>query len=255
MGNAKTLNLTLKVWRQKNPDTPGHFEIYKANDVDQDASFLEMLDVINETLAKQAKEPIAFDHDCREGICGMCGAVVNGFAHGPLSKTTLCQLHMREFKDGETIVIEPFRSRALPVVKDLVVDRSSFDRVIASGGYISVRTGSAQDANNLPVEKKKADLAFDAAACIGCAACVAACPNASAMLFVSAKVSHLALLPQGQPERQKRVLSMVKQMDDEGFGNCSNEYQCEAACPKGISVQNIARMNRDLMKAGFAAEE
>ena len=254
MSNAARLNLTLKVWRQKGSNDPGHFEIYKANDVDQNSSFLEMLDVINETLAKQAKEPIAFDHDCREGICGMCGAVVNGFAHGPLAKTTLCQLHMREFKNGDTIVIEPFRSRALPVIKDLVVDRSSFDRVIASGGYISVRTGSAQDANALPVEKKNADLAFDAAACIGCAACVAACPNASAMLFVAAKVSHMALLPQGQPERKRRVLSMVKQMDAEGFGNCSNEYQCEAACPKGISVQNIARMNSDFVKARLSTE-
>jgi succinate dehydrogenase / fumarate reductase, iron-sulfur subunit len=252
---AKKININLKVWRQSDASDKGHFEVYKADGIDQDASFLEMLDVVNEELAKQGKDPIAFDHDCREGICGMCGAVVNGFAHGPKAKTTLCQLHMRSFKTGDTLVIEPFRSRALPVHKDLVVDRSAFDRVIASGGFISVRTGSVQDANNIPIEKKSADLAFDAAACIGCAACVAACPNASAMLFVSAKVSHMALLPQGQPERKRRVLGMVEQMDTEGFGNCSNEYQCEAACPKGISVQNIARMNRDFTKARFTVED
>ncbi len=252
---AKKINLNLKVWRQKNAEDKGYFDVYKAEGIDQDASFLEMLDVVNEGLSKQGKDPIAFDHDCREGICGMCGAVVNGHAHGPKAKTTLCQLHMRTFSNGQTLVIEPFRSRALPVQKDLIVDRSAFDRVIASGGFISVRTGSVQDANNIPVEKKSADLAFDAASCIGCAACVAACPNASAMLFVSAKVSHLALLPQGQPERSRRVLGMVEQMDTEGFGNCSNEYQCEAACPKGISVQNIARMNRDYAHARFTSED
>ncbi len=251
---SKTLSITLKVWRQDGPKSKGKFEIHELTNVDTDASFLEMLDILNERITKEGGEPIAFSHDCREGICGTCGAVVNGEAHGPQAKTTLCQLHMRSFKDGETIVLEPFRARAMPITKDLVVDRESFDRIIQSGGYVSVRTGSAQDANALPVAKKNSDLAFDAAQCIGCAACVAACPNASAMLFVSAKVSHLALLPQGQPERKKRVLSMVKQMDDEGFGACSNEYQCEAACPKGISVSNIARMNKDYLSASVSSE-
>lgn len=255
MGQDKTINLTLKVWRQKSSDEKGHFEIYKANNVDVNSSFLEMLDSVNESISKQGKEPIAFDHDCREGICGSCGAVVNGYAHGHQAKTTLCQLHMREFSNGETLVIEPFRSRALPVVKDLVVDKKAFDRIIASGGYITVRTGSAQDANALPINKKDADMAFNAAACIGCSACVAACPNASAMLFVSAKVGHLGLLPQGQPERRKRVVSMVEQMDKEGFGNCSNEYQCEAACPKGISVEYIAKMNKDYISAKLSSND
>ena len=246
---SKTINLTLKVWRQSGNTKKGVFETYSAKNIDEDASFLEMLDVVNEELSHQGKEPIAFDHDCREGICGTCGAVVNGVPHGHQPETTLCQLHMRQFKDGETIVIEPFRSRAIPIVKDLVIDRSAFDRVISSGGYVSVKTGTAQDANSIPIPKQNADLAMDAAQCIGCAACVAACPNASAMLFVSAKVSHFALLPQGQTERKKRVLSMVDQMDKEGFGNCSNEYLCEAACPKSISVSNIARMNSDYLVA------
>ncbi len=246
----ETLNLTLKVWRQKNANTPGKFETYEANNIDVHASFLEMLDVVNEGLALKGIDPISFDHDCREGICGACGAVVNGKPHGHLPKTTLCQLHMRHFKDNDVIVIEPFRSQGLPIVKDLMVDRSAFDRVIAAGGYVSVRTGSAQDANNLPVSKEDSDLAMDAAQCIGCAACVAACPNAAAMLFVSAKFSHLSLLPQGQVESKRRVKRMVYQMDKEGFGNCSNEYLCEAACPKGISVSNIARMNRAYFKSG-----
>ncbi|MCA9408080.1 MAG: succinate dehydrogenase/fumarate reductase iron-sulfur subunit [Candidatus Omnitrophica bacterium] len=243
------INLTLKVWRQKNDKTPGQFEKYKAEGIDTAMSFLEMLDVVNERLTKEGKEPIAFDHDCREGICGMCGAVVNGQAHGPLNATTLCQLHMRHFKDNETIVIEPWRSKAFPIVKDLVVDRGSFDRIIASGGYISVKTGSAPEANATPIRKQDSDLAMDAAACIGCGACVAACPNASAMLFTSAKVSHLNLLPQGQVEAKERVVAMVEKMDTEGFGNCSNEYECEAACPKEISVANIARMNRQYRQA------
>jgi succinate dehydrogenase / fumarate reductase iron-sulfur subunit len=249
--SSKKINLTLKVWRQKNANSRGEFQEYRAYDIDTDASFLEMLDVVNQGLIKNNREPIAFDHDCREGICGTCGAVVNGHAHGQEPQTTLCQLHMRQFKDGDVITIEPFRSRAMPIVKDLVVDRSAFDRVIAAGGFISVKTGSAQEANTIPIQKENADLAFDAAQCIGCAACVAACPNASAMLFVSAKVSQFALLPQGQPERKRRVLKMVSQMDSEGFGNCSNEYQCEAACPKGISVSNIARMNRDFLGANI----
>jgi succinate dehydrogenase / fumarate reductase iron-sulfur subunit len=244
---SKSITLTLKVWRQKNSKSKGKFETYIAKNVDTDSSFLEMLDVVNEDLIKTGKEPIAFDHDCREGICGTCGAVVNGQAHGPQRKTTLCQLHMRQFSDGDQIVLEPYRSRALPVIKDLAVDRSAFDRVVQAGGFVSVKTGQAPDAHSILVSKEHADLAMDAAQCIGCAACVAACPNASAMLFVSAKVSHFALLPQGQPERKARVKRMVAQMDKEGFGNCSNEYECEAACPKGISVANIARMNRDYL--------
>ncbi|MAH81564.1 MAG: hypothetical protein CMP39_07845 [Rickettsiales bacterium] len=248
---SNKINIRLKVWRQKSSHEKGYFESYEANGIDTDASFLEMLDVVNEDLIKSGKDPIAFAHDCREGICGTCGAVVNGEAHGPVEKNTLCQLHMRSFKDGEELVLEPFRAKALPILKDLVVDRSAFDRIIQAGGYISVRTGSVQDANSIPVEKKNADLAFDAAQCIGCSACVAACPNASAMLFVSAKVSHLALLPQGQPERKKRVINMVNQMDKEGFGSCSNEYQCQAACPKGISISNIARMNKDYLSASI----
>ncbi len=245
------LDLTLKVWRQKDANSPGKFEIYLARGIDEDASFLEMLDVTNEELTQKGQDPIAFDHDCREGICGTCGAVVNGRAHGPLKTTTLCQLHMRHFKNNDTIVIEPFRSRAIPVVRDLVIDRSAFDRVIAAGGYISVRTGSAPEANSMLVPKQDSEKGFDSAQCIGCAACVAACPNASAMLFVSAKISHLAVLPQGQPERLKRVVKMVHAMDKEGFGNCSNEYECEAACPKGIKVANINLMNRDFFKANL----
>jgi len=248
---SQKINLNLKVWRQKNTSSAGAFETYKVT-ADTDASFLEMLDVVNEGLIVSGKDPIAFDHDCREGICGMCGAVVNGQPHGPQRKTTLCQLHMRKFKDGDSIVLEPFRARALPVVKDLVVDRSAFDRVIQAGGYVSVKTGGVPDANAIAIPKDQSDLAMDAAQCIGCSACVAACPNASAMLFVAAKVSHLALVPQGQPERRRRAKQMVMQMDKEGFGNCSNEYECEAACPKGISVSNIARMNRDYVKAGLS---
>ena len=246
---GKKIALTLKVWRQQNSQAKGQLATYNVTDIDTDMSFLEMLDVVNTGIELQSGDPIAFDHDCREGICGMCGAVVNGQAHGPDRGTTLCQLHMRHFYDGDTIVIEPFRSRAFPVIKDIVVDRSSFDRVIQAGGYISVRTGQAPDAHSVPVPKEASDKAMDAAACIGCGACVAACPNASAMLFVSAKVSHLNLLPQGQAQKDTRVLSMVHQMDTEQFGNCSNEYECEAACPKEISVQNIARMNRQYLSA------
>jgi len=241
---GKTINLTLKVWRQKDAQSPGKFEVYQAKGIDTDMSFLEMLDVVNENLTKEGKDPIAFDHDCREGICGACGAVVNGQAHGPQRGTTLCQLHMRNFHDGQTLVIEPWRSAVFPVVKDLAVDRCSFDRVIQAGGFISVKTGQAPEANAIPVPKEKAELAMDAAQCIGCGACVAACPNGSAMLFVAAKVAHLNLLPQGEVEKDRRVLDMVGQMDKEGFGNCSNEYECEAACPKTISVANIARMNK-----------
>ena len=254
MGDHQTITVYLKVWRQKSTLHAGAFEEYEANDIDVNASFLEMLDVLNERLAQKGEEPVAFDHDCREGICGMCGAVVNGRPHGPRDETTLCQLHMRSFSDGDTIVIEPFRAKAMPVQKDLVIDRSAFDRIIQSGGYVSVNTGSATDANAIPVPKPNADLAMDAAQCIGCAACVASCPNASAMLFVSAKVSHMALLPQGQPERKQRALNMVSKMDEEGFGNCSNEYQCEAACPKGINISNIARLNRDYPVAAFTQE-
>jgi len=242
---SKKINITLKAWRQKSNKEKGAFEIYKAKDIDTDMSVLEMLDVVNERLTKEGKEPIAFDHDCREGICGMCGAVINGQSHGPQRATTLCQLHMRHFKDGATLVIEPWRSKGFPVIKDLIVDRGSFDRIMSTGGFISVKTGSAPDANALPISKRNADLAMDAASCIGCGACVAACPNASAMLFVGAKVSQFSLLPQGQIEAKDRVMNMVEKMDEEGFGNCSNEYECEAACPKEISVSNIARMNRD----------
>lgn len=252
--SSKTIDIKLKVWRQAGPDKPGAFEVYDAKGISTDASFLEMLDVVNDRLVLDGKEPIAFDHDCREGICGACGAVVNGQAHGPELGTTLCQLHMRKFSTGDTIVLEPWRAVAFPIVKDLVVDRSAFDRIQQAGGYVSVRTGSAQDANALPVNKKSADAAFDAAACIGCGACVAACPNASAMLFTSAKVSQFALLPQGQPEREKRVLGMVRQMDAEGFGNCSNHYECEAACPAEISVKYIAKMNREFARAAFVDE-
>jgi len=247
-----TISITLKIWRQRSDKDKGQFEVYKLKDVDINSSFLEMLDVLNEQLTKEGKEPVAFDHDCREGICGACGAVVNGKPHGPLKATTLCQLHMRSFLDGETITLEPWRSKGFPVVKDLIVDRSSFDRVIASGGFISVKTGSAPDANATPIAKDDSELAFDAAACIGCGACVAACPNASAMLFVAAKVSHLGLLAQGKIESKARVVNMVEQMDKEGFGNCSNEYECEAACPKEISVSNIARMNKEYRKAKFS---
>ncbi len=246
------MNLTLKVWRQKDAQSQGALETIPAKGISDDMSFLEMLDVVNETLIEKGQEPVAFDHDCREGICGMCSMVIDGRPHGPRDFTTTCQLHMRSFKDGDTITIEPWRAAAFPVQKDLVVDRGAFDRIIAAGGFISAPAGTAQDANALPVSKENADLAMDAAACIGCGACVAACPNASAMLFVGAKVSHLSLLPQGQPERQSRALNMVAQMDAEGFGTCTNHGECEASCPKGISLENIARMNRDYIKASLA---
>ncbi len=249
---SKQMNVTLNVWRQKNAQDPGGFKTYAAKGVADDMSFLEMLDVVNEGLIAQGEEPIAFDHDCREGICGMCSMVIDGCAHGPKDRTTTCQLHMRSFQDGDTITIEPWRAKAFPVQRDLVVDRGAFDRIIAAGGFISAPTGTAQDANATPVPKVNADLAMDAAECIGCGACVAACPNASAMLFVGAKVSHLGLLPQGQPERYSRVRDMVAQMDAEGFGTCTNHGECEASCPKGISVENIARMNRDYLKASLS---
>jgi succinate dehydrogenase / fumarate reductase iron-sulfur subunit len=251
-GNStSTMNLTLKVWRQSGADDSGRFETYEAKDVSPDMSFLEMLDVVNEGLEGGGQEPIAFDHDCREGICGMCSLMINGQAHGPERGTTTCQLHMRSFRDGDHIVIEPWRAKAFPVVKDLMVDRSAFDRIINAGGYVSIRTGSAPDANATPIAKEDADEAFNAATCIGCGACVASCKNASASLFTAAKVSHLARLPQGQPERYERVVKMVAQMDEEGFGSCSNHYECEAACPKEISVRTIAEMNRDYLVASL----
>jgi succinate dehydrogenase / fumarate reductase iron-sulfur subunit len=253
--SGKIINLTLKVWRQHGQTAPGRLETYKAENIPSDASFLEMLDIINERLTLEGQEPIAFDHDCREGICGMCGSVVNGRPHGPEKETTLCQLHMRHFKDGDTLVIEPFRARAYPIIKDLIVDRSALDQIIAAGGFISVNTGQAPEANTLPVPKENADLAMDAAACIGCGACVAACPNASAMLFTSAKISQLALLPHGRPEAAKRALAMVAQMDEMGFGNCTNHKECEMECPKGISISNIARLNREWLKAAFLSKE
>lgn len=249
------MDLTLHVWRQKDKNDKGRMVTYAAKDVSPNSSFLEMLDQVNETLINNNQEPIAFDHDCREGICGACSLTINGIPHGPKRATTTCQLHMRSFKDGDDIHIEPFRAKAFPVLKDLVVDRSSFDRIQQAGGFISIDTGGAQDANNLPVAKNKAEEAFDAAACIGCGACVAACKNASAVLFVSAKVSHLALLPQGEPERDRRVLNMTDQMNEEGFGNCTNQYECEAACPKEISVRFIAKMNREYMRARLLSKE
>jgi succinate dehydrogenase / fumarate reductase iron-sulfur subunit len=245
------VNLTLHVWRQKNARTAGHFVRYDAPGISPDMSFLEMLDVVNERLILQGDEPIAFDHDCREGICGMCGLVIGGRAHGPRRATTACQLHMRSFKDGEEITIEPWRASAFPVLKDLVVDRGALDRIIQAGGFVSVPTGSAPDGNAIPVPKPDADLSMDAAACIGCGACVAACPNASAMLFTAAKVSHLGLLPQGQPERHARVMKMVAAMDEAGFGTCTNHGECEAACPKEIRMEFIARMNRDYLRASL----
>jgi succinate dehydrogenase / fumarate reductase iron-sulfur subunit len=246
---TKNINLTLKIWRQKGPEAAGTLETFEADDISTDMSFLEMLDVVNERLTLAGREPIAFDHDCREGICGMCGAVINGRPHGPQKGTTLCQLHMRHFANGDTLVIEPWRARAFRVIKDLVVDRSALDKMIQAGGYISANTGGAPDANAIPIPQETADLAMDAAACIGCGACVAACPNASAMLFLGAKVSHLALLPQGKPEAARRAAAMVREMDRLGFGNCSNERECEAECPKEISITNIARLNREYLKA------
>ncbi|MCG8470580.1 MAG: succinate dehydrogenase/fumarate reductase iron-sulfur subunit [Desulfobacterales bacterium] len=243
-----TIGLTLKIWRQAGPHEKGCLETHDVRDISTDASFLEMLDILNERLVRNGKVPFAFDHDCREGICGTCGAVINGIAHGPLKETTLCQLHMRHFKDGDVVVIEPWRSRAFTVIKDLVVDRSSLDAIIQAGGYISVNTGGTPDANAVAVSQEQAESAMDAAECIGCGACVAACPNGSAMLFTSAKVSHLAQLPQGAPEAKRRVASMVACMSEEGFGNCSNERECEAACPKGISISHISRLNREYLK-------
>lgn len=239
------MQLTINVWRQKNKETPGAFETYQAKNISSDMSFLEMLDTVNEELIKTGKDPIAFDHDCREGICGTCGMMINGRAHGPLKGVTTCQLHMRTFKDGDTIVIEPWRAAAFPVIRDLVVDRNSFERIQQAGGFVSVNTGSVPDANAIPVPKENSEEAFLSAACIGCGACVAACKNSSAMLFVGAKVSQYALLPQGKVERNKRVISMVDAMDSEGFGNCTNTYACEAECPKEISVSNITRLNRE----------
>jgi succinate dehydrogenase / fumarate reductase iron-sulfur subunit len=250
----KNLNLSLKVWRQKNAKAKGQFEEYKVTNISTDMSFLEMFDVLNEKLINEGKDPVAFDHDCREGICGMCSMFINGRPHGPKQAVTTCQLHMRSFNDGETIVVEPWRAKPFPVLKDLVVDRTAFDRIIAAGGFISINTGNAQDANALPISKENADESFAAAACIGCGACVAACKNASAMLFVSAKVSQLALLPQGQPERTKRVMEMVAQMDSEGFGSCTNTGACSAECPKEISLTNIARMNRDYFVAEVSSK-
>ena len=253
--SGQNINLTLRVWRQPGPAAQGRFDTYRAEGIPTDASFLEMLDIVNERLTLSAQEPIAFDHDCREGICGMCGAVINGRPHGHEKETTLCQLHMRHFKDGDTVVIEPFRARALPPVKDLVVDRQALDQIITAGGFISVNTGQAPEANSLPVPEVNADLAMDAAACIGCGACIAACPNAAAMLFTSAKISQLALLPHGRPEAARRALAMVAKMDELGFGNCTNHKECEVECPKGIAIGNIARLNREFIKAALGSPE
>lgn len=249
------MKLNLKVWRQNGPNDQGKIVDYVVDHVDKDMSFLEMLDVLNQDLIRKGDDPVAFDHDCREGICGMCSMVINGRPHGPWDLTTTCQLHMRAFKDGETIFIEPFRANSFPVLKDLAVDRSSFDRIIQAGGFISVNTGNAVDANSVPIEKQTADEAFDAATCIGCGACVAACKNASAMLFTSAKVAHLNMLPQGAPEKKERVLKMVAQMDKEGFGSCTNTGACQAECPKGISLTNIAKMNREYFLASLTTNK
>ncbi|MFO1095029.1 MAG: succinate dehydrogenase/fumarate reductase iron-sulfur subunit [Planctomycetaceae bacterium] len=253
--NHKPLNLTLRVWRQANADAPGAFHEYKLYGISPDMSFLEMLDVLNDQLIKAGDEPIAFDHDCREGICGACGVMINGQPHGPLPATTTCQLHMRHFHDGDEIVVEPWRARAFPLIRDLAVDRSAFDRIIQAGGYVSVSTGQAPEGNSVPIPRVEQESALDAAVCIGCGACVAACKNASAALFTSAKVSHMAQLPQGQAERRQRVLAMVARHDEEGFGSCTNTYECEAACPASISVTHIARMNREHVKATFAGQK
>ncbi|MEE2858972.1 MAG: succinate dehydrogenase/fumarate reductase iron-sulfur subunit [Candidatus Neomarinimicrobiota bacterium] len=245
------MNITLKVWRQNKRDSNGEFISYEVNNVTKDMSFLEMLDMLNNNLIRENKDPIAFDHDCREGICGTCGVMINGRAHGPLKGVTTCQLHMRSFNDGDSIIVEPWRAKSFPVIKDLVVDRTSFDRIMEKGGYISINTGAAPDANSIPIAKENADKAFDSAECIGCGACVATCKNSSAMLFVGAKVSQYALLPQGQVESEKRVMQMVTKMDEEGFGNCTNTSACEVECPKEISVENISRLNRELIKANF----
>jgi succinate dehydrogenase / fumarate reductase iron-sulfur subunit len=254
---AEEIDLKLHVWRQDGPDAPGKFEDYSkyAKGISTHASFLEMLDVVNERLADDGVAPIVFDHDCREGICGSCGAVINGLPHGPQKLTTTCQLHMRQFSSGDEVWVEPFRAAAFPVVKDLMVNRKSFDSIIRAGGYITIRTGSAPDANEIPIPKEISDSAFDAATCIGCGACVAACPNASASLFLAAKVAHLNMLPQGQPERYKRVRDMVEAHDEAGFGSCTNHYECEAACPKGISVNFIARMNREMLMATITGKD
>ena len=250
------MDLTLKVWRQAGPQDKGKMVTYPVSGIEDDMSFLEMMDVLNEQLVSKGEEPVVFDHDCREGICGSCSLYINGEAHGPGREITTCQLHMRSFKDGDTIYIEPWRAKAFPVIKDLMVDRSAFDRVIASGGYVSVNTsGNTLDANAIPIPKEDADKAFDAATCIGCGACVASCKNSSAMLFVSAKVSQFALLPQGKVEAQERVLDMVQQMDEEGFGNCTNTGACEVECPKGISLENIARMNREYLSSAVSSEK
>jgi len=249
------INLTLKVWRQANSKEKGTFVTYEVKDVSTEMSFLEMFDVLNEKLIREGQDPIAFDHDCREGICGSCSMYINGRPHGPWHATTVCQLHMRAFNNGDTVVVEPWRSLAFPVMKDLIVDRSAFDRIMQAGGYISVNTGNAVDANAIPIEKDKADASFAAAACIGCGACVAACKNSSAMLFMAAKVAHLALLPQGRPERKKRVLNMVAQMDKEGFGSCTFTGACEAVCPKEISITNISRLNAEYLSAGLTVED
>ena len=255
MNIKKSIDLKLKVWRQKNSQSEGKFETYEAKAVSPDASFLEMLDTVNEDLVKKGDQPIVFDHDCREGICGSCGFMINGEAHGPQKGTTVCQLHMRHFNDGEELILEPWRATAFPIVKDLMCDRTALDRIIRAGGYISVNTGSAQDANNLPIAKPNADEAFLSAACIGCGACVAQCKNASAALFTSAKITHLALLPQGQVEREQRALDMVQQMDAEGFGACTSTGACSASCPKEISLINIAKMNREYLKASILQKE
>lgn len=249
--SAETINIKLKVWRQNGPNDKGHFETFQMDDVPTDASFLEMMDILNEKLLAEGKDPIAFDHDCREGICGACSMFINGRAHGPDNLVTTCQLHMRKFKDGETITVEPWRSKAFPVIKDLMVDRSALDKIQQAGGYISVNTGSAPDANAIPIHKDIAEEAFDAAACIGCGACVATCKNSSAMLFVAAKVSHLALLPQGRVEAKERAQKMLAKMDELGFGSCSNTGACEVECPKGVSIANIARLNREFLNAEF----